>query len=264
VTKARQVDELAAEVAGASREQTQGISQINTAIGQMDKVTQSNAANAEESAAAAEELNAQAETMKQSVMELLQLVGGKGQASLSAPSRHTHGDAPVRSAFEHSPHRRQNGHVDQLPPAARNASAAASRNGGVISWDEPSMSTGVDSIDSQHKILIQRINELHSACLAGTAKDELVEMLGFLGEYAQSHFKHEEGIMDQHQCPVRGKNKAAHVQFLRDYESLVEIVKRDGASTTAVIQLKEMLGNWLKNHICSIDTNLRTCPVHQY
>ena len=76
VVKARQVDELAAEVAGASREQTQGISQVNTAVGQMDKVTQSNAANAEESAAAAEELNAQAESMKQSVAELLQLVGG--------------------------------------------------------------------------------------------------------------------------------------------------------------------------------------------
>jgi len=44
VTKARQVDELAAEVASASREQTQGITQINAAVGQMDKVTQSNAA----------------------------------------------------------------------------------------------------------------------------------------------------------------------------------------------------------------------------
>jgi CHASE3 domain sensor protein len=76
VTKARQVDELAAEVAGASREQTQGITQINIAVGQMDKVTQSNAANAEESAAAAEELNAQAAVMKESVGDLLQLVGG--------------------------------------------------------------------------------------------------------------------------------------------------------------------------------------------
>jgi methyl-accepting chemotaxis protein len=75
VIKVRQVDELVAEVAGASREQTQGITQINTAVGQMDKVTQSNAANAEESAAAAEELNAQAISMKDSVAELLQLVG---------------------------------------------------------------------------------------------------------------------------------------------------------------------------------------------
>ena len=77
VTKVRQVDELVSEVASASREQTDGITQINTAVGQMDKVTQSNAANAEESAAAAEELNSQAGIMKQSVAELLQLVSGK-------------------------------------------------------------------------------------------------------------------------------------------------------------------------------------------
>jgi methyl-accepting chemotaxis protein len=77
VTRVRQVDELVAEVASASREQSQGIKQINTAVGQMDKVTQGNAASAEESAAAAEELNAQAETMKASVSDLLNLVGGQ-------------------------------------------------------------------------------------------------------------------------------------------------------------------------------------------
>jgi methyl-accepting chemotaxis protein len=75
VTRARQVDELAAQVAGASREQSQGIGQINSAVSQVDKVTQSNAAAAEESAAAAEALSAQAETIKHSVRELMGLVG---------------------------------------------------------------------------------------------------------------------------------------------------------------------------------------------
>jgi methyl-accepting chemotaxis protein len=83
VTKARQVDELAAEVANASREQTQGIAQINTAVGQMDKVTQSNAASAEESAAAAEELNGEAEVMRQTVNELLHLVGDSRKTTSS-------------------------------------------------------------------------------------------------------------------------------------------------------------------------------------
>jgi methyl-accepting chemotaxis protein len=82
VTKARQVDELASDVAGASREQTQGIMQINAAVGQMDKVTQSNAASAEESAAAAQQLNAQAELMKQAVHKLTLLAGD--HASLEA------------------------------------------------------------------------------------------------------------------------------------------------------------------------------------
>ncbi|HEV2695870.1 MAG TPA: methyl-accepting chemotaxis protein [Verrucomicrobiae bacterium] len=83
VSKVRQVDELVAEVAGASREQTDGIAQINQATGVMDKLTQTNAATAEESAAAAEQLNSQAVVMKQSVADLLQLVGGKSSLAAS-------------------------------------------------------------------------------------------------------------------------------------------------------------------------------------
>jgi methyl-accepting chemotaxis protein len=86
VQKVRQVDELVTDVATASREQSDGITQINNAVGQMDKVTQSNAATAEESAAAAEELNAQAEAMKHSVADLLRLVGGEKQIVGAAPS----------------------------------------------------------------------------------------------------------------------------------------------------------------------------------
>ena len=48
----------------ASDQQSTGIVQVSESIIQLDQVTQSNAANAEESAAAAEELNAQAETLK--------------------------------------------------------------------------------------------------------------------------------------------------------------------------------------------------------
>ena len=48
------VGELVAEIAAASKEQSQGIDQVNQAVSQMDKVTQQNAANAEESASASE------------------------------------------------------------------------------------------------------------------------------------------------------------------------------------------------------------------
>jgi methyl-accepting chemotaxis protein len=77
VSKVRQVDELAAAVATASKEQSGGVAQINTAITQMDKMTQSNAASAEETASAAEELNAQAGALMEAVAELRQLVGGQ-------------------------------------------------------------------------------------------------------------------------------------------------------------------------------------------
>jgi len=77
--KARKVDDLVGEIANASREQSQGITQINTAVSQMDKVTQGNASTSEESAAAAEELNSQAQVMRGAVDEMRALVEGSGR-----------------------------------------------------------------------------------------------------------------------------------------------------------------------------------------
>ena len=72
---AMKVAELVGEIAAASREQTDGIDQVNIAVADMDKVTQQNAANAEESASSSEEMNAQAEQMKHMVDDLVALVG---------------------------------------------------------------------------------------------------------------------------------------------------------------------------------------------
>jgi methyl-accepting chemotaxis protein len=74
---AKKVDDLVGEIAAASNEQAQGIEQVNIAVTEMDKVTQRNAATAEETAAASEELSAQAEEMKRIVSDLSAMVGGK-------------------------------------------------------------------------------------------------------------------------------------------------------------------------------------------
>ncbi len=71
------VGDLVAEITAASQEQSQGIDQISKAIIEMDKVTQLNAASAEESAAAAEEMSAQSEQMKTFVAELITIVGDR-------------------------------------------------------------------------------------------------------------------------------------------------------------------------------------------
>jgi signal transduction histidine kinase len=76
VSSVGKTTDLIGEIAAASAEQAQGIDQVNTAVAQMDKVTQQSAANAEESASASEELSAQAVRMNDIVKELLILVGG--------------------------------------------------------------------------------------------------------------------------------------------------------------------------------------------
>jgi methyl-accepting chemotaxis protein len=68
-------------IASASREQAQGIEQVNKAAVDMDKVIQQNAASAEESASASEEMNAQASQMMGYVNQIVALIGGKRHPS---------------------------------------------------------------------------------------------------------------------------------------------------------------------------------------
>jgi methyl-accepting chemotaxis protein len=77
------------EITAASGEQAQGIGQVNTAVAEMDKVVQQNAANAEESASASEEMTAQAGQMKNLVGELEALVGGRGNHRTAGAGRAT-------------------------------------------------------------------------------------------------------------------------------------------------------------------------------
>ncbi len=73
---ARNIGTLIGEITSATNEQAQGVDQVNTAVAQMDKVTQSNAASAEESASEAEELSAQSGQMNTMVQNLIALMNG--------------------------------------------------------------------------------------------------------------------------------------------------------------------------------------------
>jgi methyl-accepting chemotaxis protein len=94
----RKTNDLIAEIAAASNEQAQGIEQINTAVGQMDQVTQKNAANAEESASAAEELSSQAEELNSMVADLQRMVtaASSGGSASSSHSLHQAGTSPKK------------------------------------------------------------------------------------------------------------------------------------------------------------------------
>ncbi len=82
-----EVAELLNGITKATTENAQGVEQINTAVSQMDKTTQQNAANAEQSAAASEELAAQAESLRGMVSELEGLVTGKRVAAMASAER---------------------------------------------------------------------------------------------------------------------------------------------------------------------------------
>ena len=96
VGSVRRVTDIMAEIEAASREQTQGIEQINQAIGQMDQVTQQNAALVEEAAAATQSLQEQAGGLSQ-VVSVFRLGSEDGKsASIHSPVRQVAGKRDVR------------------------------------------------------------------------------------------------------------------------------------------------------------------------
>jgi len=74
---ATKVGQLIAEISAASREQAEGIEQINQAVAKIDLANQSNVANAEESAAASAEMNTLAKNMRIVIDDLVRITGLK-------------------------------------------------------------------------------------------------------------------------------------------------------------------------------------------
>jgi hypothetical protein len=123
--RVRDLEQLVSEIARASEEQQQGISQVNTAVGEMDRVTQVNAASAEESASASAELTAQAESLKEAVTGLRHLIDGNA-ASAARP----HGTVAVSGP---APSPRKAGHPapPAVPAGARKVVRPNLRHGGI-------------------------------------------------------------------------------------------------------------------------------------
>lgn len=86
-------NEMTKEVETASRQQDEGIGQVNKAIIQLDTVVQQNAASSEETASAAEELKSQVDSLNEVVTELSVLVMGSSER---APAKAAVSRGPVR------------------------------------------------------------------------------------------------------------------------------------------------------------------------
>jgi methyl-accepting chemotaxis protein len=99
VASVKRVSDIIGEITAASSEQRQGIGQVNSAVSQLDQMTQQNAALVEQSAAAAESLREQAGKLV-SVVNMFRLGGEQGlrpapAARIAAPAARAAAPAPA-------------------------------------------------------------------------------------------------------------------------------------------------------------------------
>jgi uncharacterized phage infection (PIP) family protein YhgE len=124
VSSIRRVTDIMGEISAASKEQSQGVSQVGEAVTQMDQVTQQNAALVEQMAAAASSLKSQADELVQTVAIFKLGAGDYHKPTHSVSSASVRSHPPKPSNFK-GPERRAAG--TPKGAAARGQASAAAR-----------------------------------------------------------------------------------------------------------------------------------------
>ena len=127
VQSVQRVTDMIGEITAASTEQSAGIAQVNQAVGNLDQMTQQNAALVEESTAAAQSLREQAEQLAQAVSQFK--VSGAAADAMAAPRRHA--PAPTPASAPAKPV------AAPAPSAPRLAAARAPASAGKLATAAP-------------------------------------------------------------------------------------------------------------------------------
>ncbi len=120
----------------------------------------------------------------------------------------------------------------------------------IMRWST-SLSVGIDSIDSQHKVLIDLINTLFHEMNSGNSKQAISSTLSKLIEYTGSHFAFEEDLFEKHNYEGNDAHKEIHKKLVAqvvDFQRQFESGKKDIS-----LELMEFLKDWLIEHIKGTD-----------
>ena len=126
----------------------------------------------------------------------------------------------------------------------------------LIKWSA-NFTTDVKLIDSQHKKLIDLINELHHGVHEHVSEELLDRAIDNLITYTIFHFATEEQLAAQHGYPQAGTHRLAHNQFMDKVAQFSEF--KHGHQAGRELLANEMLNymiDWLMNHIQGSDIKL--------
>lgn len=122
----------------------------------------------------------------------------------------------------------------------------------------PEYATGIELIDSEHKVLftiVKAANDLISNELLYDKYDEIMAILAKLAEYTKMHFSDEEAYMKSINYPKLHAQKEAHAAFIEKIVN-IDLEKLDSIDENQhqyLVELIDFLLSWLINHILKSD-----------
>jgi len=122
-----------------------------------------------------------------------------------------------------------------------------------LKWNDR-LKTGIELIDRQHQELLMRMGRFYEACEQGAGMGELEELLDFVSEYVQIHFRDEENLMLQYEYPGYPAQLAHHRKATQCIRQMKDIAGGQQAETLDLLKIAgRTIQEWLINHIFTMD-----------
>ena len=111
-------------------------------------------------------------------------------------------------------------------------------------------SVGEETIDSQHKKLLDQVNKILDVVVFGV-EAKIVEdnIMNFLEEYIKEHFLYEEEYMRKIKYPYIKKHRQEHRSFVKNYIKFKKELEMGVDKSKLILKVENFLGTWLLNHI---------------
>ncbi len=119
-----------------------------------------------------------------------------------------------------------------------------------FNWED-NFYVNIDSLDSQHKKIVDLINSAHKELTEEKRPDETRKIIEELLRYTEYHFEFEETLLEKYNYPVITTHKKQHEALRKKVSSLkTDLDKGKGIEP---LNLLAFLVDWLQDHIVGSD-----------
>lgn len=122
-----------------------------------------------------------------------------------------------------------------------------------FTWDE-SLDIGVDLIDSQHRRIMDYVNDLHDS-IQNSDVELVYEVMERLKDYTFDHFAFEEQLMEKAGYPLLEPHVQVHQRFCSRVDELNDQLKEGKDPFGVARKTRTELSRWLIEHIKHEDQN---------
>ena len=120
----------------------------------------------------------------------------------------------------------------------------------LIKWTEE-LSVNISSIDEQHKVLINMINEFYEKIKEKSNNELISDLITKMKEYTILHFSTEEKLFKQYNYDNFEQHKKQHDVFVKKVSNLEERFNK--GEIILSFEITKFLKDWLIQHIQGTD-----------